>query len=233
LVLHFFGSKQELFASVVELPFDPETTFDALLAPGEQGHGRRVAEFILGVLDSSEGRKTVTGLIRAAASEEAAAATIRELVAQRLLLPLASRVGRDRPELRASLVASQIVGLAMARHVVGLTPLTTASPRRAHRRPGTSLRPLPHGSARPRAGGRRGGWWSAGGGPVAAVGRRRRTAWDGDGPAGLPSVVGGTPRCGTAPGRPESVHHLFILRVVVGHLPSVASARFGLETMKT
>jgi AcrR family transcriptional regulator len=127
LVLHFFGSKQQLFAAVVEIPFDPETVFDTLLAPGEQGLGRRVAEFLLTVLDSPEGRKTVTGLIRAAASEEEAAATIRELVAQRLLLPLAARVGRDRPELRASLVASQIVGLAMTRHVVGLTPLTTAS----------------------------------------------------------------------------------------------------------
>jgi len=127
LVLHFFGSKQELFASVVELPFDPEVAFDRLLAPGSQGLGRRVAEFILAVLDSPEGRKTITGLIRAATSEEEAAATIRELVAKRLLLPLASRVGRDRPELRASLVASQIVGLAMARHVVGLTPLATAS----------------------------------------------------------------------------------------------------------
>jgi AcrR family transcriptional regulator len=127
LVLHFFGSKQELFASVVELPFDPATAFDALLGPGEQGLGRRVAEFILAILDSPEGRKTITGLIRAAASEEEAAATIRELVARRLLLPLAARVGRERPELRASLVASQIVGLAMARHVVGLTPLATAS----------------------------------------------------------------------------------------------------------
>ena len=129
LVLHFFGSKQELFASVVELPFDPATAFDAILGPGEQGLGRRVAEFVLAVLDSPEGRRTITGLIRAAASEEEAAATIRELLAQRLLLPLASRVGRDRPELRASLVASQVVGLAMARHVVGLTPLATASHR--------------------------------------------------------------------------------------------------------
>jgi AcrR family transcriptional regulator len=127
LVLHFFGSKKELFASVVELPFDPETAFDALLSPGEQGLGRRVAEFVLAVLDSPEGRKTITGLIRAAASEEEAAASIRELVGRRLLLPLASRVARDRPELRASLVASQIVGLALARHIVGLTPLATAS----------------------------------------------------------------------------------------------------------
>jgi AcrR family transcriptional regulator len=127
LVLHFFGSKQDLFATVVELPFDPATTFDALLGPGEQGLGRRVAEFLLAILDSPEGRKTITGLIRAAASEEEAATTIRDLLDQRLLLPLASRVGRDRPELRASLVASQVVGLAMARHVVGLTPLATAS----------------------------------------------------------------------------------------------------------
>jgi AcrR family transcriptional regulator len=127
LVLHFFGSKQQLFASVVELPFDPATAFDAILGPGEQGLGRRVAEFVLAVLDSPEGRRTITGLIRAAASEEEAAATIREMVARRLLLPLAARVGRERPELRASLVASQIVGLAMARHVVGLTALATAS----------------------------------------------------------------------------------------------------------
>jgi AcrR family transcriptional regulator len=127
LVLHFFGSKQELFTAVVELPFEPEEAFDALLAPGNQGLGRRVAEFLLAVLDSPEGRKTITGLIRAAASEEEAAATIRELAARRLLLPLASRVGRDRPEFRASLVASQVVGLAMTRHVVGLVPLVTAS----------------------------------------------------------------------------------------------------------
>jgi hypothetical protein len=33
----------------------------------------------------------ITGFIRAAASEEQAAATIRDLVARRLLLPLASR----------------------------------------------------------------------------------------------------------------------------------------------
>jgi AcrR family transcriptional regulator len=126
-VLHFFGSKQELFAAVVELPFDPATTFDTLLAPGEQLLGRRLAGFLLDLLDSPEGRKTITGLIRAAASEEQAAAMIRELIGQRLLLPLASRLGQDRPELRASLVGSQVVGLAMARHIVGIPALTTAS----------------------------------------------------------------------------------------------------------
>jgi AcrR family transcriptional regulator len=127
LILHFFGSKQELFVAVVDVPFDPQTTFERVLAAGAVGLGRRLAEVVLGVLESPEGRRTLTGLIRAAASEEAAASMVRDLVARRMLLPLASRVGGDRPEFRAALVASQVVGLTMARYVVGVPPLVEAT----------------------------------------------------------------------------------------------------------
>lgn len=126
LVAHFFGSKQELFAAVVELPFEPAIALDQLHAAGEAGVGRRLAEFVLSILESSDGRRTLTGLIRAAASEEQAARLIREFVTHRLLTPLADRVGRDHPDLRASLIASQIVGLTMTRHIVGLNPVVSA-----------------------------------------------------------------------------------------------------------
>lgn len=88
--------------------------------------GRRLAEFVLAILESSEGLRTLTGLIRAAASEEQAADLIRELVTHRPLTPLAERVGSDHPDLRASLIASQIVGLAMTRHIVGLDAVVSA-----------------------------------------------------------------------------------------------------------
>jgi AcrR family transcriptional regulator len=126
LISHFFGSKQELFVAVVELPFEPEPTFDALLSGGDAGVGGRLAEFVLGMLDRPETRSTILGVIRAAASEEAAAEQIRELLATRLLGPLARRVGADQPDLRAALVASQVVGLAFARHVVGFNALVEA-----------------------------------------------------------------------------------------------------------
>lgn len=126
LITHFYGSKQELFVSVVELPFDPEPTFDALLGAGGTGLGARLADFILRLLEREETRSTITGIIRAAASEEAAAAQIRDLIASRLLVPLARNVGAEDPELRASLVASQVVGLTFARHVVGIPALQTA-----------------------------------------------------------------------------------------------------------
>jgi AcrR family transcriptional regulator len=129
LITHFFGSKQELFVAVVELPFEPEPTFEALLAGrGEDtvDIGVRLAEFVLGMLDREETRATITGIMRAASSEEAAAAQIRDLIGTRLLKPLARHVGGDDPELRASLLSSQVVGLAFTRHVVGVPALQAA-----------------------------------------------------------------------------------------------------------
>jgi AcrR family transcriptional regulator len=126
LITHFFGSKQQLFASVVEFPFDPDAVFPTLLAGGGDDIGRRLAQFVVGVLENPQARNTVTGIIRAAASEEAAAAQIRDFVVTRTLTPLAKQLGADRPELRAALVGSQVVGLAFARHVVGVPALLAA-----------------------------------------------------------------------------------------------------------
>ncbi|HOB78929.1 MAG TPA: TetR family transcriptional regulator [Ornithinibacter sp.] len=127
LVSHYFGSKQELFVSVVELPFDPDVVIPALLGPGRTGVGFRLAGFAIGIMDTPEARQTMTGLLRAAASEEAAAVLVRDLLMERLLGPLAHHLGGDDPTLRASLAASQVAGMAFTRHVVGLPRLATAS----------------------------------------------------------------------------------------------------------
>jgi AcrR family transcriptional regulator len=126
LVSHYFGSKQELFVSVVELPFDPDVVIPALLGPGRRV-GFRLAGFAIGIMDTPEARQTMTGLLRAAASEEAAAVLVRDLLMERLLGPLAHHLGGDDPTLRASLAASQVAGMAFTRHVVGLPRLATAS----------------------------------------------------------------------------------------------------------
>ncbi len=128
LVTHYFGSKQDLFLAVVELPFDPEQVMPALLAPGRDGVGFRLAAFAVGMMDDPDARRTMTGLLRAAASEEAAAARVRDLLVERLLGPLAHHLGGDDPELRASLTGAQVAGVVFARHVIGLPRLAQASP---------------------------------------------------------------------------------------------------------
>jgi AcrR family transcriptional regulator len=127
LVLHYFGSKKQLFLESVELPIDPATVFERLFEPGPESVGERAAEIIVAVLEDPTTQRVMVGLIRAAASEPEAAQLVREILTERMLTPLAERVGRDRPELRASLMASQVVGLAMGRHVVELDALATVS----------------------------------------------------------------------------------------------------------
>jgi AcrR family transcriptional regulator len=126
LVSHFHGSKQQLFVSVVELPFRPAEVLPALLAGDRGAIGERVARFVLGVLESEEGRSRVVGLLRAAASDEQAARMVRDLIVAELFAPIAEHLGTDQPQLRASLIGAQVVGLAMARHVVGVEPLASA-----------------------------------------------------------------------------------------------------------
>lgn len=127
LVLHYFGSKRDLFLESVELPIEPERVVETVFAHGPDGVGRRAVELILAVLDDAQSRQALIGLLRAAVSEPEAAELIRVLLSARILLPIARRLGAPQPELRASLAGSQIVGLAIARHVVALEPLTRAS----------------------------------------------------------------------------------------------------------
>jgi AcrR family transcriptional regulator len=127
LVTHFFGSKQQLFVTVAELPFDPAAALPHLLTD-ETGAGERLARFLVGVLESEQGRRRMTGLVRAAASEPTAAAMVRELVETKLIGALAKELGADQPALRASLAGSQVVGLVTARYIVGVEPLASTDP---------------------------------------------------------------------------------------------------------
>jgi len=125
LVSHFFGSKQQLFAEVMQLPFDPSAVLPRIVAGDPATIGTRLATFVVTVLQTPEGHARLTGLVRAAASEDAAAAVVRERVTREILAPLAAKLGSDRPELRGALAASQVVGMVMARHVVKVEPLAS------------------------------------------------------------------------------------------------------------
>jgi hypothetical protein len=53
---------------------------------------------------------------------------LRELITERIVTPLADTLGVEDARLRANLVGSQVVGLVMARYVVGVEPLASLAP---------------------------------------------------------------------------------------------------------
>lgn len=126
LVRYFFGSKENLFIEVVAAVIHPEEAI-AVLADGPVSRlGERIVRYFLGLLGDVHEPGPLLGLIRSAVTVERAAALLREFLAEKMLGPIATLTGSDEAELRAALAASQLVGLAVARHAVGLKALTTA-----------------------------------------------------------------------------------------------------------
>ncbi len=128
LVMHYFGSKDGVFRAAMDFPIDPAEFIPKLLAPGLDGLGERLARFFLETWDSPAGSPLV-GLIRSAVASDRAASMLREFVSREVMGRLAEAVDLDRPQLRASLAASQLIGLAMLRYVIKLEPLASAPPR--------------------------------------------------------------------------------------------------------
>ena len=127
LVLHFFGSKDGLFAAAIELPVEPTEVVAGLLAGGADDLGERIVRTFLAVWDASPGQGPMLAMLRSAVSHEDAAGMLRELLLRVILRPLAVGAGGSDPDLRAALLAAQLVGLAITRYVLRLEPVTSAS----------------------------------------------------------------------------------------------------------
>jgi AcrR family transcriptional regulator len=124
LVLHYFGSKEGVFRAAMDFPVDPAEFIPRLLAPGLDGLGERLTRFFLDTWDSPAGQPLL-GLIRSVVGNESAAAMMREFISREVLGRLAKALDIDRPQLRASLAGSSLIGLAMLRYVVKLEPLAS------------------------------------------------------------------------------------------------------------
>lgn len=127
LIPHYFGSKEGVFRAAVEFPIDPSVFIPRLLAPGIEGLGERLVLFFLETWDSPAGA-SLLGLIRSVVSSELAADLMREFVTREVLGPLAAAIKADQPQLRASLVATQMIGLAILRYVIKVDAVKRASP---------------------------------------------------------------------------------------------------------
>ncbi|GAA2839762.1 TetR family transcriptional regulator [Kitasatospora paracochleata] len=128
LLHHYFGSKDRLFMAALEFPIDPRVVVERVLAGDRATVGERVAAFVLGLWEQPAVRDRLLALLRTAAASEEVAALVRGFMVTELVGRLAAELDVDQPELRVELVMSQIVGLAMARYVIGAEPLASAAP---------------------------------------------------------------------------------------------------------
>ncbi|MBM0258010.1 TetR family transcriptional regulator [Micromonospora sp. 4G55] len=122
MVMRYYGNKEGLFAAAAE--FDLRLPDLADVPTGQLGE-----VLVRHFLDRWEGDETLAALLRAASTNPGAAERIRGIFADQLTAVVA-RFGTDPTTTarRAGLVASQTLGLAFTRYIVGLPPMVDATP---------------------------------------------------------------------------------------------------------
>jgi len=123
LVSYYFGSKSDLFVAALQLPISPAEVLDALLADGTDGLGARLLERLLTVWDEPVSGAPLADVLRSAAGQFD---LLRDFLAQQIVPRLAAAIDAPDAELRATAVASQVLGLLLARYVLRAEPLASA-----------------------------------------------------------------------------------------------------------
>jgi AcrR family transcriptional regulator len=128
LVHHYFGTKDALFLAAVEAPADPADLLPEVLAGDQDGLGERILRMFLQVWDGPI-QSAGLALVRSAVANEWTARLLREFLVTRVIRRVVGTldVAPEEREVRGSLVASQLVGLVMARYVLRIEPLASAS----------------------------------------------------------------------------------------------------------
>ncbi|MGH3507957.1 MAG: TetR family transcriptional regulator [Nocardioidaceae bacterium] len=128
LVYHYFGSKEGLMLAALSLPIDPREVVPRMLADGFEGLPERIADLFLSLWESEGTRTPLVAMVRSAATSENAADLLRSGWARMIVEPVAAALSTPDARLRAEMVASQLLGLAMARYVIRIEPLASAAP---------------------------------------------------------------------------------------------------------
>lgn len=130
LVLQFYGTKERLFDSAVQLPFGADEVEQRVLRGPRAKLGRRLAGFFLSIWETADRREPMMAMLRAATTSPQAGDLLRESLAHRVFAPIAEHLDLPDAPLRLSLCSSQLVGLGIARYVVAMEPLASLEPER-------------------------------------------------------------------------------------------------------
>lgn len=125
LVHHYFGTKTGLFAAAIQIPIDPMTIIGPIREVPVDQIGRVLPSLLLPLWDSELGKGLIATLRSTiSGSDVADIAMVRSFLQDVVSVEVGRRVD-DPPgsgPVRAQFVASQLLGIVMARHILEIEP---------------------------------------------------------------------------------------------------------------
>jgi tetracycline repressor-like protein len=128
LVHHYFGTKEKLFAAAVHIPIDPMDVIGPLREVPIEELGHTLPSMLLPLWDSEIGAAFIATLRSIIAGSEVN--LFRTFIQDVIGVEIGPRV--DNPPgtgvIRIQFVASQLIGVVMARYILQLEPFTSLTP---------------------------------------------------------------------------------------------------------
>jgi len=128
LVHHYFGTKQQLFAAAIHIPVDPMVVLEPLRRTPIDELGYVLPMLLVPLWDSEMGDSLIATMRSLLTGSDVS--LIRSFLQEVIVAEIAPRV--DNPagtgRIRVQFVASQLVGVVMARYIIGLEPFASLPP---------------------------------------------------------------------------------------------------------
>lgn len=124
LVHHYFGTKDALFMAALQMPVDPRALLAPVIAEGPDGAGERLLTTFLAVWDDPELQPALLALARSVVAP-GGGRLLTDGFLPVVIRPMLAPLAPDRAEVRIPLVASQLLGLIVARYLLAVEPLAS------------------------------------------------------------------------------------------------------------
>ncbi|CDO06297.1 TetR/AcrR family transcriptional regulator [Mycolicibacterium cosmeticum] len=128
LVHHYYGTKQQLFAAAIQIPIDPMQVIGPLRETPVDEIGLMLPSLLLPLWDSEIGKGLIATLRSILGGADVS--LVRSFLQEVIAVEVGSRV--DNPPgsgpIRVQFVASQLVGVVVARYILELEPFASLPP---------------------------------------------------------------------------------------------------------
>jgi AcrR family transcriptional regulator len=127
MVFYFFATKQGLFAAAVDMSAQLPPAIESIFTDGLDGIGERIVRTLLSNMDRSD-RTPLALLTRSAPTQDQSEALLREFIDREITGRLAALLDTPDAAMRAGMVNVQLLGLTVARYILRIEPIASASP---------------------------------------------------------------------------------------------------------
>lgn len=123
----YYRNKADLFAAVMDLPFDPTSAIPRLVAPGLDGMGERLVRLALRAADDERVRADVSSAASGFTTPPDEVRAIWEFVSTEIIDQALAALGVRDARMRGALISAYLGGVLVTRYTIRVEPLASAT----------------------------------------------------------------------------------------------------------